>query len=116
MAGMARAIAALQARAVRQDRRIVVLIYLLLLGGAGVHPLLQTPYPVTYSSANCVSTQWDTGRMAVLESSPQASHSQWWRISPPSTNSDAIGATSTSSQCGQRTGEAKARVAKCFAQ
>ena len=48
--------------------------------------------------------------MAVVEDSPQASQSQWWRISPPSTNSDTTGATIQSPQCGQRTGEAKERI------
>ena len=48
--------------------------------------------------------------MAVVELSPQASHSQWWRISPPSTNSDMTGATIPSPQCGQRVGEEKLRI------
>ena len=62
-----------------------------------------------------VWAQWDISGMEVLEGSPQASHSQWWRISPPSINSDAIGATIRSPQLGQRAGVAKARIAESFA-
>ena len=53
--------------------------------------------------------------MEVQELSPQASHSQWWRISPLSTNSDTIGATIQSPQCGQRAGEARLRIAERLA-
>ena len=49
------------------------------------------------------------------EGSPQESHSQWCLISPPSTNSDTKGATIQSPQWGQRTGEAKERIAERFA-
>jgi hypothetical protein len=53
--------------------------------------------------------------MKLLENSPQPSHSQWWRISPPSTNSDETGATIQSPQLGQRMGAEKARMAESFA-
>ena len=60
--------------------------------------------------------QSDISEIEVLETSPQPSHSQWWRISPLSMNSDAIGATISSSQWGQRTGVAKARMEESFVQ
>jgi hypothetical protein len=53
--------------------------------------------------------------MAVVDSSPQASHSQWWRISPSSTNSEWTGATIQSPQLGQRAGELKGRAVASFA-
>jgi hypothetical protein len=53
--------------------------------------------------------------MQVVETSPQASHSQWWRISPPSTNSEWMGATIQSPQTGQRAGEPKGRAVASFA-
>jgi hypothetical protein len=42
----------------------------------------------------------------VLKSSPQASQTQWWRISPSSTNSEASAAISGSLQDGQQAGGA----------
>ena len=60
--------------------------------------------------------QWDVSRMEVLVGRPQASHSQWWRISPPSTNSDEAGATIRSPQWGHRMEVVKARMSESFAQ
>src|ERR1700756_1588398 len=54
--------------------------------------------------------------MLVEEGSPQDSHSQWCRISPPSTNSEDTGATIQSPHWGQRAGAAKARIAESFAE
>jgi hypothetical protein len=55
--------------------------------------------------------------MKVLETSPHASHSQWWRISSPSTNSEEMGATIRSPQCGQRVGvAAKERTVESLGQ
>jgi|GEM_PF-2415463 len=55
--------------------------------------------------------------MKVLETSPHASHSQWWRISSPSTNSEEMGATIRSPQCGQRVGvAAKERTVESLVQ
>jgi hypothetical protein len=54
--------------------------------------------------------------MKVLEDSPQESHSQWWRISPSSTNSDDTGATIQSPQFGQRTSAAMAQMVERFAE
>lgn len=46
--------------------------------------------------------QWDISGMEVLEGSPQASHSQWWRISPPSINSyHQVAAIGTTCGCGE---------------
>jgi hypothetical protein len=50
-----------------------------------------------------------------VEILPQASHSQWWRISPASTNSEWIEATIQSPQLGQRAGELKGRAVASFA-
>jgi hypothetical protein len=58
---------------------------------------------------------WEINGMEVLEGLPQVSHSQWWRISPPSMNSEAIGATIRSPQLGQRAGVVNARIAESFA-
>ncbi|MHB1207797.1 MAG: hypothetical protein ACYCZX_19695 [Rhodospirillaceae bacterium] len=60
------------------------------------------------------AVQFSSSGIEVEEASPQASHSQWWRISPPSTNSEEIGATIQSPQLGQRVGAAKARIAEIF--
>jgi hypothetical protein len=53
-------------------------------------------------------------RKVVLDARPQLSHRQWWRISPPTTNSETSGAIMGSPQWGQRIDAAKLRIAASF--
>jgi hypothetical protein len=53
-----------------------------------------------YRLFRLAGTQCVVSGIVVQEYCPQASHAQWWRISPPSTNSDMRGATIVSAQRG----------------
>lgn len=67
------------------------------------------PYFCTVREFRWLGAQDSQSGIEVVEVSPQASHSQWCLISPPSTNSEWTGATIQSLQLGQRVGAENGR-------